>query len=68
MCILYVMIEHNPRPGGFKLVVCSIRDEFFQRPTKLAHEWSNKNENHKLLGGRFFFNFFFKCLLIAIKS
>ena len=42
------MIEPKPRPGGFKLIVCSIRDEFFQRPTKLAHKWLNE----KLLGGK----------------
>lgn len=62
MCILYVMIEDQPRAGGFKLVLCSIRDEFFQRPTKLAHKWTSENGESKLLGGRVLFflklNFF----------
>ena len=54
MCILYVMIEPSPRPGGLKLVVCSIRDEFFQRPTALAHEWPSGPGMAELLGGKWF--------------
>lgn len=49
------MIENEPRKGGYKLVICNIRDEYFERPTKLAHEWSSENDQHKLLGGKFFF-------------
>lgn len=62
------MIEPDPRPGGLRLVVCSIRDEFFQRPAALAHEWPNENGGAKLLGGKCFFSIFLYCVSQFIIS
>lgn len=39
MCILFVYVNPNPEPGGYKIVLASNRDELFNRPAKPAHEW-----------------------------
>ena len=40
MCILFVYVNPNPEPGGYKIILASNRDEIFKRPAKPAHKWS----------------------------
>lgn len=36
MCILFLAIEQHP---DYPLIICANRDEFYQRPTRTAHQW-----------------------------
>ena len=39
MCILFVYINPDPKPGEYKVILASNRDEMYKRPAKPAHEW-----------------------------
>ncbi|XP_014668852.1 PREDICTED: transport and Golgi organization protein 2 homolog [Priapulus caudatus] len=41
MCLLLLFINPNPRPGQYRLIVASNRDEFYGRPSKAAHWWES---------------------------
>lgn len=50
MCILFIFINPDPKPGEYKVILASNRDEVIGRPAKPAHEW----ESHEgCYGGKF---------------
>lgn len=44
MCIIFLSYNDNPSPDGYKLIIASNRDEFYERPTQVAKFWE-KNSN-----------------------
>lgn len=54
MCILFVHVNPDPKPGQFRLVLASNRDENYRRPAKPADFIEDTN----LIGGKnlFYFN------------
>lgn len=49
MCILFLIADGNPVPGGYKLILASNRDEFYTRPALPAAPWV---ENPFVYGGK----------------
>lgn len=49
MCILFFIVNSNPLPHEYKLILASNRDEFYSRPTIPAAEWE---EYEHVIGGR----------------
>jgi len=49
MCIIFSIVNPNPQPGGYKLIVASNRDEFYSRPASVAKEWT---DNPFVYGGQ----------------
>ncbi|KAK6640531.1 hypothetical protein RUM44_012227 [Polyplax serrata] len=49
MCVLFVKFLKSAKPGEFKLILASNRDELFKRPGKTAHFWE---EDDNIFGGR----------------
>lgn len=47
MCLLFVYINNNPDDDGYRLILASNRDEFWQRPTGLV----DFRDNNKWVGG-----------------
>ncbi|XP_075535985.1 transport and Golgi organization protein 2 homolog isoform X1 [Dermacentor variabilis] len=41
MCLLYLFVNPHPKPDEYLLVLASVRDEFFGRPTSGVHIWEN---------------------------
>lgn len=50
MCVLFVKFLKSAKPGEFKLILASNRDELFKRPGKTAHFWE---EDDNIFGGFF---------------
>ncbi|XP_031551611.1 transport and Golgi organization 2 homolog [Actinia tenebrosa] len=44
MCIVFLSYNDNPGPDGYKLIIASNRDEYYERPTEVAKFWE-KNSN-----------------------
>ena len=40
MCILFVYVNDTPKDGTYELIIENNRDEFYARPTKAAHNWT----------------------------
>ncbi len=49
MCMLFIFTNPNPRDDEYCLIVASIRDEFFQRPSRQCHFWEH---NPNIVGGK----------------
>ncbi|XP_064460649.1 transport and Golgi organization protein 2 homolog [Ornithodoros turicata] len=49
MCMLFLYTNPDPGEEGYSLVLLSVRDEYFHRPSKPAHFWE---EAPDVLGGR----------------
>lgn len=47
MCILFLVVDTNPSPGGYKLILASNRDEFYSRPATQADQWSRNNDENE---------------------
>ncbi|XP_036342544.1 transport and Golgi organization protein 2-like isoform X1 [Rhagoletis pomonella] len=41
MCVIFIYVNSNPNPGGYKLILASNRDEFYARDTQDAAKWAN---------------------------
>ncbi|XP_037937001.1 transport and Golgi organization protein 2 isoform X2 [Teleopsis dalmanni] len=41
MCVIFFYANSNPGPAGYKLILASNRDEFFERKTQTAAKWAN---------------------------
>lgn len=52
MCILFIFINPDPKPGEYKVILASNRDEVIGRPAKPAHEWKS---HEGCYGGKFYF-------------
>ena len=39
MCIVFLAISSEPKQDGYKVIIASNRDEYFNRPTQEAHFW-----------------------------
>lgn len=51
MCILFISsIQHVN--GGYRLIIASNRDEYYERPTLSANYWS---EDQNIIGGKIFY-------------
>ena len=50
MCILFINSNQFPKPGGFKLILASNRDEFYGRPSAVASPWEVKSPLHAFGG------------------
>lgn len=48
MCILFVYTDPAPKPGGYRIVIASNRDETYSRPAAAAHTCEKTN----VIGGR----------------
>jgi len=48
MCILFISSVQNIS-GGYRLIIASNRDEYYNRPTLPAHYWS---EDQNIIGGK----------------
>lgn len=42
MCLLFLSLDENPTPGKYAVVIANNRDEFWDRPTKLADFWPSR--------------------------
>lgn len=58
MCIIFSIVNGNPQPGGYKLIIASNRDEFYSRPASIAKEWTPL-----VYGGLFFCFVLIDCCL-----
>lgn len=48
MCIIFISnVQHMS--GGYRLIIASNRDEYYDRPTLPANYWS---ENQNIIGGK----------------
>lgn len=54
MCILFIHTDPNPKKEGYRLIVASNRDEYYERPAAPAAEI----DNTFVIGGKYrgFFN------------
>ncbi len=59
MCMLFIFTNPNPRNDEYCLIVASIRDEFFQRPSRQCHFWE---QNPHIVGGHGFLNYKFSLI------
>ena len=41
MCILFIFINPDPKPGEYKVIMASNRDAVIERPAKPAHAWKS---------------------------
>lgn len=41
MCMLFVYVNPDPKPGEYKIILASNRDEQYTRPSKPAHQWTS---------------------------
>lgn len=62
MCLLYLFVNPHPKPDEYLLVLASVRDEFFGRPTSGVHIW----ENNPQIVGREWELFIFDLSLLVI--
>lgn len=52
MCIIFISsVQHMN--GGYRLIIASNRDEYFDRPTLSANYWA---ENQNIIGGKTLFH------------
>ncbi|XP_053692988.1 transport and Golgi organization protein 2 [Sabethes cyaneus] len=49
MCILFIYVNADGKPGKYKLILASNRDEYYNRPAKVAGSW---DESPHVIGGR----------------
>ena len=42
MCIVFMYISDNPTKDGYKLIIASNREEFYDRPTMELHWWEDR--------------------------
>lgn len=49
MCMLFIFCNQQPGPDELAVVVISIRDEYFMRPTATCHFWPN---TPTIIGGK----------------
>ncbi|XP_074601568.1 transport and golgi organization 2 [Brevipalpus obovatus] len=49
MCMLFFSIDTNPSKNGYKLILASVRDEYFKRPTRACCIWP---QNSDIIGGQ----------------
>lgn len=50
MCLLFFEVNQEPGPDEYQLVLASVRDEYYSRPTMVADFWS---EHPSVIGGRY---------------
>lgn len=49
MCILFCILNENAKGNEYKLILAANRDEFYNRPARVARRWE---EDETIIGGR----------------